>query len=52
MSAWRAAMARAGTISPCSNPDLLIWKDGILNRYYEEATLKADLARRVFLIAG
>ncbi|MFY9912733.1 MAG: hypothetical protein WCF22_11735 [Candidatus Sulfotelmatobacter sp.] len=34
----------------CSNPDLLIWKDGILNRYYEEATLKSDLARRVFLL--
>lgn len=33
-----------------SNPDLLIWKDGILNRYYEESTLKSDLARRVFLL--
>jgi hypothetical protein len=31
------------------NPDLLIWKGGILGRYYEEATLKSDLARAVFL---
>jgi hypothetical protein len=31
------------------NPDLLTWKDGILNRYYKEATLKSDLARVVFL---
>jgi hypothetical protein len=32
------------------NQDLLIWKDGILSRYYEEATLKSDLARRVFVL--
>jgi hypothetical protein len=32
------------------NPDLLIWKDGILSRYYHEATLKSDLARTVFLL--
>ena len=31
------------------NPDLLTWKDGILTRYYREATLKSDLARTVFL---
>jgi hypothetical protein len=31
------------------NPDLLVWKDGVLTRYYEEATLKSDLARTVFL---
>jgi hypothetical protein len=30
------------------NPDLL-WKDGILSRYYREATLRSDLARSVFL---
>jgi hypothetical protein len=33
----------------CHNADLLTWKDGILSRYYEEATLKSDLARAVFL---
>jgi len=31
------------------NPDLLIWKGGILGRYYNEATLKSELARAVFL---
>src|SRR5947208_1955642 len=31
------------------NPDLLMWKDGILNRYYHGATLKSDLARSVFI---
>ncbi len=30
------------------NPDLLVWKDGILNRYYQETTLKSELARTVF----
>jgi len=33
-----------------SNPDLLVWKDGILTRYYREATLKSDLARNVFVL--
>jgi hypothetical protein len=31
------------------NPDLLIWKNGILSHYYQEATLQSDLARGVFL---
>jgi hypothetical protein len=31
------------------NPDLLVWKGGILGRYYKEATLKSELARAVFL---
>jgi len=31
------------------NPDLLIWKGGILTRYYQEGTLQSDLARSVFL---
>jgi hypothetical protein len=31
------------------NPDLLVWKDGILNRYYQEATLRSELARTVFV---
>jgi hypothetical protein len=31
------------------NPDLLVWKGGILTRYYKEATLKSELARAVFL---
>jgi hypothetical protein len=32
------------------NVDLLTWKDGVLNRYYREARLKSDLARRVFIL--
>jgi hypothetical protein len=32
------------------NPDLLIWKDGILSRYYCEGTLQSDLAREVFVL--
>jgi hypothetical protein len=32
------------------NPDLLIGKNGILRRYYGEATLTSDLARRVFVL--
>jgi hypothetical protein len=32
------------------NSDLLMWKDGILNRYYCEATLMSDLARKVFVL--
>jgi len=31
------------------NPDLFIWKNGILTRYYSETTLQSDLARAVFL---
>jgi hypothetical protein len=32
------------------NPDLLVWKNGILTRYYREATLQSDLAREVFVL--
>jgi hypothetical protein len=32
------------------NPDLFVWKGGILNRYYHEATLKSDFARSVFVL--
>jgi hypothetical protein len=32
------------------NADLLVWKGGILTRYYRESTLQSDLARRVFLL--
>jgi hypothetical protein len=31
------------------NPDLLVWKNGILTRYYQQGTLESDLARTVFL---
>ena len=32
-----------------ANPDLLIWKPGLLDRYYTEETLKSDLAKSVFV---
>ena len=31
------------------NSDLLVWKGGILGRYYQESTLRSDLARAVFV---
>jgi hypothetical protein len=31
------------------NPDLFVWKGGVLSRYYCEATLQSDLARTVFV---
>jgi hypothetical protein len=32
-----------------TNPDLLVWKGGILDRYYRETTLRSDLAKRIFI---
>jgi|SRR5579863_1155005 len=32
-----------------ANPDLLIWKNGILTKYYADETLQSALAKRVFL---
>jgi len=50
----RERMARCGGLGweefACRNPDLLIWKDGILSRYYCEATLRSDMAREVFVL--
>jgi hypothetical protein len=31
------------------NSELLVWKDGILGRYYREDTLRSELARSVFV---
>ena len=31
------------------NADLLVWKGGILGRYYQESTLRSELARVVFV---
>jgi hypothetical protein len=47
-------MARMGRsdwqeFSEC-NPDLLTENSGILRSYYEEPTLKSELARRIFLL--
>jgi hypothetical protein len=32
-----------------ANPDLLVWKPSILERYYSSETLESDLARTVFV---
>ena len=32
-----------------ANPDLLVWKPSILERYYSSETLQSDLARNVFV---
>lgn len=48
-------MARAGKKQDWdefahSNPDLLVWKNGILTRYYRAETLASGLARGVFVL--
>ena len=49
----RERMARCATATweefALNNPDLLIWKGGILSRYYSDVTLKSDLARAVLV---
>jgi len=50
----RERMARCGSAGwedfASLNPDLFVWKNGILNNYYHEATLKSDFARSVFVL--
>jgi hypothetical protein len=48
-------MARAGNKQSWEefardNPDLLVWNDGILTRFYRSETLTSELARTVFLL--
>jgi hypothetical protein len=49
----RERMAREGVCEweefAAGNSDLLVWKGGVLGRYYRESTLESELARRVFL---
>jgi len=49
----RERMARTGQAGweefAHQNPDLLLWKPGILDRYYRKSTIQSDLARSVFL---
>jgi hypothetical protein len=49
----RERVVRSGAVDwdefALRNPELLAWRDGILTRYYKEATLQSDLARNVFL---
>jgi hypothetical protein len=51
----RERMARAGSNQSWdefagNNPDLLVWKEGILTRLYRPETLASDLAREVFVL--
>ena len=32
-----------------ANPDLLLWKNGVLSRYYREDTLESERAKTVFV---
>jgi len=48
-------MARAGSKQSWEefardNPDLLVWNDGILTRFYRSETLTSELARTVFVL--
>ena len=49
--AERQAKCGAATWSgfAAANPDLLVWKPSILERYYSSEILKSDLARKVFV---
>lgn len=48
-------IARAGRVQPWEefaecNPDLLVWKGGVLTTLYREKTLDCDLARQIFIL--
>jgi hypothetical protein len=49
----RERMVRDGAVDwdefARDNADLLVWKDGVLGRYYRESTLQSELARNIFL---
>jgi len=50
----RERMARSGRTQTWEefakdNADLLTWKDGVLDRFYREETLRSDLAREIFV---
>lgn len=50
----RERMARSGATDweefARHNSDLLVWKGGVLSRYYEDETLKSAFARRIFVL--
>ena len=50
----RERMARGGQERSwpqfaANNPDLMSWKDSILNKYYRDETLNSELAKRTFV---
>jgi hypothetical protein len=51
----RERIARAGRLQSwdefaASNPDLFIWKDGVLSKFYRRETLDSDVARHTFVL--
>jgi hypothetical protein len=51
----RERLARAGRVQSwdefaASNPDLLIWKVGVLSRFYRQETLHSEFARHTFVL--
>jgi hypothetical protein len=51
----RERLARAGRVQSwdefaASNPDLFIWKGGVLSRFYRQETLHSELARHTFVL--
>src|SRR6202011_5925998 len=51
----RERIARAGRSQTWEefaerNPDLLVWKGGVLSMLYRQETLDSDLARRIFVL--
>ena len=51
----RERMARTGNSQnweefAVKNPDLLVWKGGVLKRYYREDTLSSEIAKRTFVL--
>jgi hypothetical protein len=45
----RAGASQSWEEFAAANADLLNWKENILRRYYNEATLRSETARRIFV---
>ena len=53
----RERVARAGRVQTWEefaehNPDLLVWKGGVLGTLYRQETLDSDFARHIFVLPG
>jgi hypothetical protein len=46
----RAHRAESWEEFASSNADLLVWKGGVIEKYYTKQALESDLARRVFVL--
>jgi hypothetical protein len=50
LTAERAARGESWEQFAKRNADLLVWKGGILEKYYTKATLESEIARRTFVL--